>query len=149
SVVRRGRRDRMDERLDPLRLGTGWHIECGWCEDRQVLLGYTHLGNCLGVHWFAADGRFLGLERVPLAGTPPTHPGTTTYLYDPAFEQPKAEQPAALKDRLGFRAGDIRVRRFESGEASIRELSGEYEEYLQSPESVSPEERAHRAEGLE
>jgi hypothetical protein len=140
----------MGERLYPLRLGTGWHIECGWCGERQVLLGFTHLDNCFALHWFAADGRFLGLERVPLAAPPPPkHPGTTIFRHDPAFERAKAEELAALKARLGFRAADITVQRFESDEACIQELAGEYEEYLQAPESFSPDEREALAEGLE
>ena len=60
-----------------------------------------------------------------------------------------AEELAALKARLEFRAADITVRRFESDEACIQELAGEYEEYLESPESFSPEEREALAEGLE
>jgi hypothetical protein len=140
----------MDERLYPLRLGTDWHIESGWCGERQVLLGFTHLGNCFVLHWFAADGRFLGLERVPLAAPPPPkHPGTTIYRHDAAFERAMTEELAALKARRGFRAGDIAVRRFESDEACIQELAGEYEEYLESPESFSPGEREILAEGLE
>jgi hypothetical protein len=35
----------------------GWHTEVGRAGDRQVLLGYTYLGNCFVVHSFAADGR--------------------------------------------------------------------------------------------
>lgn len=133
-----------------MKLGTGWHIECGWCGEKQVLLSFTHLGNCFVLHWFAADGRFLGLERVPLGVPPPsTHPGTTIYRHDPAFRQAKAEALAALKGRLGFRPADILVQRFDSDDASIQELAGEYEEYLRWPESLSPEERADRAEGLE
>lgn len=140
---------RVGERLYPLRLGTGWHIECGRCGGRQVLLGFTHIGHCFVLHWFAADGRFLGLERVPVAAAPPPrHPGTTIFRHDPAFERAKAAELAALKERLGFRAGDIAVHRFESDEACIQELSGEYEEYLQSPESFSPEEREALAEDL-
>ena len=42
----------------------------------------------------------------------------------------------------------IAVRRFESDEACVQDLSGEYEEYLQSPESFSPEEREALAEDL-
>jgi hypothetical protein len=140
----------VDERLYPLRLGTGWHIECGRCGDRQLLLGFTHLGNCFALHWFAADGQFLGLERVSLAAAPPPkHPGTTIFRHDPAFERVKAEELAALKERLGFQAGDIAVQRFESDEACIQELSGEYEEYLQSPELFTPEEREALAGDLE
>jgi hypothetical protein len=26
-----------------------------------VLLGFTHLGNCFALHWFASDGSFLCL----------------------------------------------------------------------------------------
>jgi hypothetical protein len=55
----------VEETLYPLDV-RGWHIEAGRGGDRQVLLGYTYLGNCFVVHWFSADGVFLGLERVSL-----------------------------------------------------------------------------------
>lgn len=139
----------MDERLYPLRLSPGWHIGCGRCGERQVLLGFTHLGHGFVLHWFDAGGRFLGIERVPLAAAPPPpRPGTTIVCHDPAFERAVTAELDALKDRLGFRAGDIAVRRFESDEACVRELSGEYEEYLRSPETFRPEEREALAEGL-
>jgi hypothetical protein len=87
---------------------------------------------------------------VPLSAPPPLqHPGTTIYRYDPDFERVMAEELAALKTWLGFQAGDILVQRFESDEACIQELAGEYEEYLLYPESLSAEERADRAEGLD
>lgn len=139
----------MDEPLYRLRLGTGWHIECGRSGDRQVLLGFTHLGHCFVLHWFAADGRFLELERVPLTRpAPPRHPGTNILRYDPAFERTKAAELAALKERLGFRSGDIAVRRFESDEASVQELSSDYEAYLEAPESFGADERETLAKGL-
>lgn len=139
----------MNERLYPLRLGTGWHIECGRCGERQVLLGFTHLGHCFVLHWFSDDGRFLGLERVPVTAAPPaTHPGTTIFVHDPAFERAKSAELAALKERLEFRAADIAVLRFESDEACIQELSGDYVAYIQSPESFSPEEQEALAEDL-
>lgn len=140
----------MEERLYPLWLGVGWHIECGHCGNRQVLLGFTHLANCFVLHWFATDGRFLGLERIPLATPPPPmHPGTTIYKHVAKFEHAKAEELTALKARLCFRHGDILVLRFESDEACIQELASEYEEYLLFPESLSPEVRAVCAKGLD
>jgi hypothetical protein len=113
-------------------------------------LGFTYLGHCFVLHWFAPDGRFLGLERVPVvAAPPPKHLGSTIFRYHAAFEQAKAAELAALKERLEFRPSDIAVQLFDSEEACLQELAGEYEEYLESPESFDDEERQALAEGLE
>ena len=50
---------------------------------------------------------------------------------------------AAVKQRLGFQPADIRVQAFESEEATIADLPGEYQQFLESPGSASPEEREH------
>jgi len=48
---------------------------------------------------------------------------------------------ATLKQRLNLQPGEIRIHAFESDEASIAELPGEYEEFLESPDSCNPESR--------
>jgi hypothetical protein len=76
-----------------------------------------------------------------MAVDPPTFPGTTIYCTGSEYHGEADAEMAALKERLGFEPADIRVRRFDSDEAGITDLPGEYEEFLESPASYSPEDR--------
>jgi hypothetical protein len=106
---------------------------------KQVLLG--SVVPAIIAHWFDLEGRFLGLERCPVAVDPPTFPGTTIYRTDAAYHRELDLEMAALKERLGFESADIRVQAFKSADACITDLPGEYEEFLRTPESFSPEDR--------
>ena len=86
---------------------------------------------------------------VPLSvAPPPKHPGTTIIRSTPEFRQAKENELAASKVHIGFQAGDIAVHLFESDEACLRELSSEYEEYLETPDKFSPTERETSEQGL-
>lgn len=96
-------------------------FETGMAQGKQLLLATTV--HDLLLHWFAPTGEFLGLERRPLS-----------------FAQVQREV-AALKEEIGFVAGNIAVRKFESEEASIEDLPGEYQEFLDNREAYSEEDR--------
>jgi hypothetical protein len=130
----------MGERLYTLRHDQGY-FEVGLACGKQVLLGNTV--HEIVAHWFDPEGRFLGLERFPMVVDPPIFPGTTIYRAGTEYHRAVDAAMAALKEQLGFRPADIQVRAFESEEASIADLPGEYEEFLESPESADPEEREH------
>jgi hypothetical protein len=74
---------------------------------------------------------------------PPRFPGTTIFKTGDEYHRAVDAEMTAVKDRLGFRPAEIRVRAFQSEEASIADLPGEYERFLEMPESVDPEERMH------
>ena len=44
-------------------------------------------------------------------------------------------QLTALKEKLGFVSGEIAIRKFESEEAGIYDLPGEYVQFLENPEA--------------
>jgi hypothetical protein len=73
---------------------------------------------------------------------PPTFPNTTIYRTGSEYHHAVAAEMAAVKEQLGFLPADIRVQKFESEEA-IADLTGEYEQFLESPESADPEQREH------
>jgi hypothetical protein len=128
----------MAERLYTLRPDQGY-FDTGRAHCKQVLLGTTV--HEIVAHWFDMEGRFLGLERFPMAVDPPTFPGTTIYQTGSEYHRQANAELAALKQRLGFSPGDIQIRAFESEEAAIVDLCGEYEEFLESPESYAAEDR--------
>jgi hypothetical protein len=128
----------MSERLYPLRNDQG-NFETGVARGKQVLMGNTV--HEIVAHWFDMEGRFLGLERFHMGVDPPTFPGTTIYQTGSEYHRQVDVEVEALKQHLGFVPADIRVRAFDSDEAGIVDLPGEYEEFLQSPESYSPEDR--------
>jgi hypothetical protein len=130
----------MGERLYKFRHGQGY-FEAGLARGRQVLLGNTV--HEIVAHWFDLEGRFLGLERFPMAVEPPTFPGTTIYQTGGEYQRKVDTEMDALKQKLGFVPDDIQVRAFESEEAAIADLPGEYEQFLESPESADPEEWEH------
>ncbi|QEH34887.1 hypothetical protein OJF2_34320 [Aquisphaera giovannonii] len=142
----------MSDRLYTLRCGQGY-FETGLDSGGQVLLGNTVRE--IVAHRFDMEGRFLGLERSRMDVDPPRLPGTTIYRTDGEYHRAVEAEMAAYKERIGFRPADIRVRAFESEEACIAELPGEYERYLESPDEVDPGEgeelvraiAAWRAEG--
>jgi hypothetical protein len=128
----------VSDRLYTLRHDQGY-FETGLANGRQVLLGNTLRE--IVAHWFDLAGHFLGLERFPMMVDPPTFPGTTIYRTGSEYHREVGAELAALKGRLGFRPADIRVYAFASDEAAIADLPGEYEQFLASPESATPEHR--------
>jgi hypothetical protein len=130
----------MSERLYTLRHDQGY-FETGLAHGKQVLLGNTVRE--IVVHWFDREGRFLGLDRFPLATVPTTFPGTTIYMTGSEYHREVSAEMASLKERLGFQPADIRIQAFESEEAAIAELPGEYQQFLESPGSADPEEQEH------
>jgi hypothetical protein len=128
----------MDERLYTIRHDQGY-FEAGLARGKQVLLGNTV--HQIVAHWFDLEGRFLGLERFPMRVDPPTFPGTRIYETGSEYQRAVYSEVAAVKDQLGFQPAEIRVQAFESEEACIFDLPGEYERFLEMPESAGPEER--------
>jgi hypothetical protein len=128
----------MGERLYHLRQGQVV-FETGTAQGKQILLA-TIVQDIL-LHWFAPDGAFLGLERHRMAVAPDTYPATTIYRTGAGYWGLVEREVAALKEKVGFIPGDIAVAKFESEEASIQDLPGEYEEFLHDPEVYSPEDR--------
>jgi hypothetical protein len=128
----------MGERLYPFRPDQEY-FEAGLACGKQVLLGNTV--HEIIAHWFDLQGRFLSLERFPMAVNPPTFPGTTIYRTGSEYHREVDVEMTALKQRLGFQPAVIRVLSFESDELAISDLPGEYEAFLASPDSYSPEDR--------
>src|SRR5262245_30251813 len=109
----------MGERLYTFRHDQGY-FEAGLAQGKQVLLSNTV--DEIVAHWFDMEGPFLGMERFPMAVDPPTFPGTTIYRTGSEYHRAVDAAMAALKERLGFRPAEIRVRKFESEEAAIADL---------------------------
>jgi hypothetical protein len=110
----------MEERLYRLRHDQE-AFETGSAQDKQVLLAHTV--HEILLHWFAPNGEFLGLERQSI--------GTTRGR---RYEENVASAMAAVKERIGFRPHPIQVRKFQSEEACIEDLPGEFQEHLDHPE---------------
>jgi len=136
----------LTERLYTLRHSQG-PFETGVAGGRQVLLGNTV--HDIVAHWFDRDGQFLALERFRMDVDPPTLPGAEIYQPDSDYHRQAEREMAALKERLGFEPADIRVRAFESEEAAIADMPGEYVEYLEADSPPGEEDRAFFEEAIE
>ena len=130
----------MNERLYRIRQGQGY-FDAGLARGKQVLLG--NIVHEIIVHWFDMAGNFLELQRFQMDVDPPAFPGTTIYRTDSNYHRQVDAEIARMKQRLGFREADILLRAFESDEAAIYDLPGEYEQFLESPETADSEEREH------
>jgi hypothetical protein len=117
-------------------------FETGTAQGKQLLLANTV--HEILLHWFAPNGEFIELERHPI----PKGSGasgrvwsvkTGTVLSEPApgYWQRVEREVNALKERIGFVAQDIAVCKFESEEACIEDLPGEYQEFLDNREDYS------------
>jgi hypothetical protein len=96
------------------------------------------------LHWFTADGEFIGVEKRRLdVGPPPTFPGTTIHQRSPAYAALVQREVDALMDVIGFEWGEIRIRKFSCDEASIEDLPGDYVRFLEDPASFDDEDREH------
>ena len=121
-------------------------FETGTAQGKQLLLA-NNVQEIL-LHWFAPNGEFLELERLPIPSGPiqytvrdkPEHNAQVLWLrrYDEIVEHELAE----LKKRIGFVPGEITVRKFESEyPAGIFDLPGEYVQFLENPQAYSEEDR--------
>jgi hypothetical protein len=133
----------MDERLYRLRPDQAV-FETGTAQGKQLLLSFTVRE--ISLHWFAPDGAFLELERIPVepATMPPGHrvwQAGKVVAEGLHWEERVERQLAALKERLGFVPCDILIRKFESEEAGIFDLPGEYVQFLENAEEYSEEDR--------
>ena len=126
----------VEERLYHLRTDQGY-FETGIAQGKQLLL-YETVHEIIA-HWFDMDGVFLSLERLRMDVDPPTHPGTQIYKTDGEYWRAVETEVAAFKQRLGLRSADIRVWAFESEEASIEDLPGDFDEAHGLPEFDGPE----------
>ena len=88
----------MGERLYTFRHDQGY-FEAGLARDKQVLLGNTV--HEIVAHWFDLEGRFLGLERFPMAVDPPMFPGTTIYCTGTEYNRAVDAEMGALKEQSG------------------------------------------------
>ena len=125
----------MGERLYILRHDQGY-FETGLAHGKQVLPGNTV--HEIVAHWFDMAGQFIGLERFRMAIDPPSLPGTTLNRTEREYQRAVDAEMAAVKQRLGFQPADIRVQAFESEEATIADLPGEYQQFLESPGRPPP-----------
>jgi hypothetical protein len=130
----------MSERLYTFRPDQGY-FDVGLSRGKQLLLLYTV--HEIYAHWFDAEGNFVGMERFRMAFDPPTFPGTSICQTGSAYEKQAHAEKAALKDQLGFQAAEIRVLAFETEWAAVADLPGEYERFLECPESADSEEREY------
>jgi hypothetical protein len=135
----------MSDRLYPLRHDQGV-FETGIAQGKQLLLANT-VDEIL-LHWFAPNGEFIELERhrIPKQSADSGRVWdvkTGTVLSDPAsgYWQRVERELTTLKERIGFVAQDIAVRKFESEEACIEDLPGEYQEFLDNRDDYSEEDR--------
>jgi hypothetical protein len=121
-------------------------FETGMAQGKQLLLADT-VSDIL-LHWFAPNGEFLEMERIPIE--PATMPPGQRQWRDGKVvaeglnrEERVKRQLAALKERIGFVPGEIAVRKFESEEAGIDDLPGEYQEFLDNREDYSKEDQKY------
>jgi hypothetical protein len=128
----------MDGRLYRLR-GDQERFEAGLAQGKQVLLGTTV--HEILLHWFAPNGEFLELERIRMAVEPGTFPGTRIYRTGLDYWEQVNHEIAALKARIDFVPADILIRKFESEEACIEDLPGDYFYFLQHREEYSEEDQ--------
>src|SRR5436305_11498884 len=133
----------MNNRLYPLRHDQGV-FETGTAQGKQLLLANTVSEIIL--HWFAPNGEFLEQERIPIepATMPPGHRqwlAGQVVSEGLRWEERIKRQLAALKERIGFVPGDIAVRKFESEEAGIYDLPGDYVQFLENRETYSREDQ--------
>ena len=133
----------MEERLYPIKNEPAL-FETGMAQGKQLLLANT-VSEIL-LHWFAPSGEFLELERFPIPAQPP---GGTVWDVKTGkviserlgyWERVEREK-TAIKQRIGFVSGDIAVRKFQSEEACIEDLPGEYEEFLMKRDEYSEEDQ--------
>jgi hypothetical protein len=120
------------EQLYRFRHGEGG-FELGTASGKQLLIGSTV--HHVVLHCFDPDGRFLELEKLPMAVAPDTFPGTSIYKTDAIYWRQTESEIEAIKARIGFVPADILVREFKSDEASIEDLPLEFADFLQSPDS--------------
>jgi hypothetical protein len=122
-------------------------FETGTAQGKQLLLANNYYLQEILLHWFAADGKFLELERVPIPQGPiqitvrdkPELHAQVVWLR--SYQEKVDHQLAQLKERIGFVPGDIAVRKFESEEAAIFDLPGEYVQFLENRETYSEEDQ--------
>lgn len=135
----------MGKRLYRLRPDQGV-FETGTAQGKQLLLATTV--NEILLHWFAPEGKFLNLQRVPIASAPTPHSVKdkaklqSQVVWGPKwYEELVGPQLVELKERIGFVPGEIAVRKFESEEAAILDLPDEFQEFLDNREDYSEEDQ--------
>jgi hypothetical protein len=121
-------------------------FETGRAQGKQLLLA-TAVKEIL-LHWFSAKGKFLKLERVPISSAPTPHTVKdkaklhSQVVWGPrSYEELVGPQLVELKEHIGFVPGEIAVRKFESEEAGIFDLPGEYQDFLDNREDYSEEDQ--------
>jgi len=133
----------MDERLYRLRPDQAV-FETGTAQGKQLLLANTL--SDIHLHWFGPDGEFLELQRIPIepATIPPGHRQWQVGKVISEglnWKERLKRQLTALKEQLGFVPGEIVICKFESEEAGIHDLPGEYVQFLENPEEYSAQDR--------
>jgi hypothetical protein len=132
----------VEARQYPLRQGQGY-FEVGVATDGSQIL-IAHTVSDLFVFRFNRQGKYLGRETVTMDVSPPRHPGSGVVMADAAYWDQVQSEIEAVKRRIGFSPGDILIQKFSDDEvyAGIDDLPGEYEQFLQSPESADEADRA-------
>jgi hypothetical protein len=137
---------RLNYRLYPIQHDQGV-FDTGLAQGKQLLLANT-VDEIL-LHWFAPTGEFLELERYPIPNEVPgrrvwdTKTGTVISETASGYWAKVEREMTALKQRIGFIPGDIAILKFQSEEACIEDLPGEFEEFLMKREEYSePDKKA-------
>jgi len=119
-------------------------FDTGTAQGKQLLL--SNNVDEIWLHWFARNGKFLELERIPIepAAMQPGHRvwrDGKVVAEGLTWDQRVERQLAAIREKIGVVRCDILIRKFETEVAAIFDLPSEYVEFLDNPEDYSKDDR--------
>ncbi len=119
-------------------------FDTGTTQGKQLLLSNNVDETWL--HWFAPNGKFLELERIPIeSATRP--PGQRVWRDGKIvaeglnWDERVERQLAAIREKIGFVRCDILICKFETEVAAVLDLPSEYVEFLENLKEYSQEDR--------
>lgn len=134
----------MDDRLYRLRPDQAV-FETGTAQGKQLLLSANV--SQISLYWFTAGGEFLELQRRQIPDGPSGgrvwDVTTGTVISEPVsgYWDKLERAMAPLKEQLGFVPGEIAIRKFETEDAGILDLLGDYVQFLANREEYSKEDQ--------